>query len=165
MLNFHSGISPIYNGAASIYYAFANGHVHLCGGTLMVMNAAVDGGGILGHYLPAIKEGDTPQTLFDRTVDGAVGMYSRVIESVSKHQRLLPSVPQPPPLFYTRGPEYGWHHKAMIAARCRANLAGRKVRPEKIIEYWRAPDAAAAAAACRQTIDALLWGGSITHTL
>ena len=42
ILNFHSGISPIYNGSSTIGFAFANGHPHLCGGTLMKMNAAIE---------------------------------------------------------------------------------------------------------------------------
>jgi hypothetical protein len=163
MLNFHSGISPIYNGTASIQFAFANGHPHLCGGTLMVMNAAVDGGGILGHYLPAIQEGDTPERLFRRTVNGAVGMYDRVLENLAAKPGPLLSLPQPQPLFYTRGAELGWHHRVMIAARCRANLPARQQRKEKIIEYWRASDAAAAASAYRQTIDGLLWGGPMPN--
>jgi methionyl-tRNA formyltransferase len=163
MLNFHSGVSPIYNGTASIEFAFANGHLHLCGGTLMVMNAAVDGGGILGHYLPAIHEGDTPEGLFRRTVNGAVGMYDRLLENLAGHPGRLLSLPQPQPLFYTRGAELGWHHRVMIAARCRANLPARQKRNEKIIEYWRASDAAAAAAAYRQTIETLLWGGTMPN--
>jgi hypothetical protein len=158
MLNFHSGLSPVYNGSASIQFAFANGHLHLCGGTLMLMSAAVDGGGILGHYLPAIHEGETPETLFQKTVNGAVGMYDRILTgNVGEQVRLL-AVAQPRPLFYTRGAEFGWHHRVMIARHCRANLAARFQRPEKIVEYWRASDSTAAASSCRQTIESLLWG-------
>jgi hypothetical protein len=127
------------------------------------MGASVDGGSILGHYLPAIKEWDTPEVLFKRTVNGAVGMYDRVLESLAAQPRALVSVRQPQALFYTRGAEFGWHHRVMIASHCRANLAARHRRAEKIIEYWRAPDSAAAAFSYRQTIETLLWGGTIEN--
>ena len=68
MVNFHSGISPLYNGTSTIAFAFANGHPHLCGGTLMLMSTAVDGGDILAHYLPSIEPDDDPASLFAKTV-------------------------------------------------------------------------------------------------
>ena len=61
MLNFHSGVSPLYNGSATILFAFANGHVHLCGGTLMTMSPVVDGGDVLAHFLPAIEAETHPR--------------------------------------------------------------------------------------------------------
>jgi folate-dependent phosphoribosylglycinamide formyltransferase PurN len=158
MLNFHSGISPIYNGAASTHFAFANGHPHLCGGTLMVMGAGVDNGSILGHYFPAIEPGDTPEILFQKTADGAVGMYDRLLCGLRQEPRQLISIPQPRPLFYTRGIELGWYHDAMIARHQRRNLIARFSRPEKVVEYWQAPDRSTALQIYRETIDALLWG-------
>jgi folate-dependent phosphoribosylglycinamide formyltransferase PurN len=157
MLNFHSGVSPFYNGTSSIQFAFANGHLRLCGGTLMVISAGVDSGGIIGHFLPAIQSGDTPETLFQKTVSGAVGMYERLLESLGKQPRPLTPISQPRPLFYTLGIELGWHSKVMIGRQRRLNLAARSVRPERAVEYWRATDAAAASELYRETIDELLW--------
>ena len=36
----------------TISFAFANGHISLCGGTLMIINEKVDGGHILAHLPP-----------------------------------------------------------------------------------------------------------------
>ncbi|PKF50407.1 hypothetical protein AT251_11915 [Enterovibrio nigricans] len=68
VLNYHSGISPVYNGSDSHMFAFANGHPHLSGGTLMVMNPKIDGGDILAHYLPEIEDGDWPGRLFTKLI-------------------------------------------------------------------------------------------------
>ncbi|NJO34095.1 MAG: hypothetical protein HC869_14095 [Rhodospirillales bacterium] len=98
ILNFHSGISPIYNGSSTISFAFANGHPHLCGGTLMKMNAAVDGGEILAHYLPSVAAKDSPASLFMKTVGGAATLYERILDTCAAGLPLR-SIPQPPPLF------------------------------------------------------------------
>src|SRR5262249_3036592 len=79
MINFHSGVSPLYNGASAIMFAFPNGHFRLCGGTLVTMSPIVDGGDILAHYLPAIEAGDTPATLFMKTVRGAAETADRFL--------------------------------------------------------------------------------------
>ena len=41
----------------------------------MTMSTTVDGGDILGHYLPSIEPSDTPATLFAKTVAGAAEIY------------------------------------------------------------------------------------------
>jgi methionyl-tRNA formyltransferase len=157
MLNFHSGISPIYNGARSIHFAFANGHPHLCGGTLMLMEPEIDGGRILGHYLPEVQSGDTPDSLFAKTVRGAASMYARVLDHLKTHGAALQSVPQPPPLFYTRGAQFGWYHQAATVRNLRADLAARHQRPETVLEYWREPSGTDAAKALRCMLEQLLW--------
>jgi folate-dependent phosphoribosylglycinamide formyltransferase PurN len=162
-LNFHSGISPLYNGTASIRFAFANGHPHLCGGTLMIMSTQIDGGRVLGHYLPAIESGDSPESLFDKTVHGAATMYTRVLGHLSVSTRLptedaqLKSVSQATPLFYTHGFELGWRHKRAIARYLRTDIAAQFERSEKIVEYWRAHSETEACQLYRSTLDHLLW--------
>jgi folate-dependent phosphoribosylglycinamide formyltransferase PurN len=159
-LNFHSGIAPIYNGAASIQFAFANAHPHLCGGTLMIMGVEVDGGRILGHYLPEIESGDTPQSLFEKTVGGAAVMYARIIEEMQLRGTVLQRIPQPSPLFFTRAIELGLYQKAMIARHVRQDLPARYKRPEAIVEYWREPTGQEALHLYQTTLDRLLWGSS-----
>jgi folate-dependent phosphoribosylglycinamide formyltransferase PurN len=156
-LNFHSGLSPLYNGAASIEFAFANGHPHLCGGTLMLMGTEVDGGGILGHYLPEIQSGDTPRSLFCKTVRGAAVMYSQLLPHFETNGMHFQYIPQPSPLFYTRGFEFSWHHRAMIGRNVRRDIASQFRRAEQIVEYWRAPSATEAQDAYRFKLDQLLW--------
>lgn len=156
-LNFHSGVSPIYNGAASIQFAFANGHPHLCGGTVMMMSGEVDGGGILGHYLPAIDRGDSPDSLFSKTVRGASVMYARILEYVQTGTGVVQYVPQAPPLFYTRGFQLGWYQSAMITQNRSSDISARFQRKESFVEYWREPCQAAARAALQSTLESLLW--------
>jgi methionyl-tRNA formyltransferase len=156
-LNFHSGISPIYNGTASIKFAFANGHPHLCGGTLMVMGAEIDGGGILGHYLTAVQSGDSPDSLFDKTVRGAAPMYARLLEHLQAGNRPMQQIPQAAPLFYTRDFDFDWHHSQMIAKNLRNDLPARHEREETMVEYWREPTEEAAHNLYRATLDRLLW--------
>ena len=157
-LNYHSGISPIYNGSASIQFAFANGHPHLCGGTLMIMSGAVDGGNILGHYLSPIEAGDSPESLFGKTVSGASKMYVSLLEHLERIGSRLISVPQPRPLFYTRGADFNWSHRQMIRRNLRNNICARYARSEAIIEYWRENDTAAARDQYQATVNRLLWG-------
>jgi methionyl-tRNA formyltransferase len=139
-LNFHSGISPFYNGTASIQFAFANGHLRLCGGTLMTMSAAIDGGQVLGHYLPAIEEGDTPTALFSKTVQGAAQMYTQILKFLQAGKGGIQSISQPAPLFYTTNFQMGWYHRAMTVRNLQAGVPAGLQRPESIIEYWREKD-------------------------
>jgi hypothetical protein len=157
-LNFHSGISPLYNGTGSIQFAFANGHPHLCGGTLMVMNDRVDGGGILGHFLPSIAAGDSPASLFTKTVAGAAQMYIRVLDHLAKNpSACLPSIAQPAPLFYTRGLDFSWYHNLLISYNMRLDVSASRQRDEAIVEYWTASDNARASELYQRTLDRLLW--------
>jgi hypothetical protein len=158
--NYHSGISPIYNGAASTTFAFANGHPHLCGGTLMAMGVKVDGGRIFGHYLPEVQPGDSPTSLFAKTVRGATIMYTRLLEHLQAAKGPLPCIPQPNPLFYTRAFEFGLYQQAMIIRHLRTDLPARYKRPEAIVEYWREATDLAAQNLYRSTMDHLLWGAS-----
>lgn len=155
ILNFHSGVSPIYNGTASINFAFANGHPHLCGGTLMTMNTIVDGGSILGHFLPQIESGDTPASLFMKTVAGATIVYDRILEHLACHATFS-SVPQPSPLFYYRGLNWTLYQSLITRRHVSQDIASKHVRPEEVAEYWKESDDAEASASFDATIDRLL---------
>ena len=157
ILNFHSGISPIYNGSSTITFAFANGHPHLCGGTLMKMSAAVDGGAILAHYLPAIEANDSPASLFMKTVGGSATLYERVLDAYSAGLPLR-SIPQAPPLFYYRYANWSLYQSQRTAHNLKTRLAAKHVRPERIIEDWDASSDDEAHERYRRAIDHLLWG-------
>lgn len=156
MLNFHSGISPIYNGAASIQFAFSNGHPQFCGGTLMIMGTKVDGGEILGHFLPEITSGDGPSSLFSKTVEGGVKMYIRILESLESTP-VIRRIAQKRPLFFTRGADFSLHHVAMIEKHMRNNISASCSRPETMVEYWRAPSMEDAQSLYDRTMETLLW--------
>ena len=127
---------------------------------MMVMSTGVDGGGIIGHFLPAIQSGDTPNTLFQKTIGGAPEMYKRFLDGFAEQTGPLTPIPQPRPLFYTRDVDLGWHLKIMIMCQQRRDTAARFERVEKMVEYWREPDSDRARKLYRQTIDTLLWGAA-----
>jgi methionyl-tRNA formyltransferase len=155
VLNYHSGLSPLYNGTSSIRFAFANGHPHLCGGTLMKMNSVVDGGDVLGHFLPDITESDTPSTLFAKTARGAAVMYSRLLGHLERG-KISSGVPQSRPLFYYRSSDWTLFHAQMVRSHLRAKVAARFRRTEQIFEYWREPDLKIAQRDYESTITGLL---------
>jgi folate-dependent phosphoribosylglycinamide formyltransferase PurN len=157
ILNFHSGISPIYNGSSTINFAFANGHPHLCGGTLMKMSAVIDGGAILAHYLPSIEADDSPVSLFMKTVGGAATLYERFLSANSAGVPLR-CIPQAPPLFYYRYSNWSLYQSQLVAHYLRTGLAGKHLRSERIVEYWNASTDEDAHERYRRTIDNLLWG-------
>ena len=154
VLNYHSGVSPLYNGTASARFAFANGHPHLCGGTLMKMSAVVDGGDLLGHFLPAIDERDTPATLFMKTAHGAATMYHGCLAHLEREGSNWAGLPQGRPLFYFRSADWTVHHGQRVRAHLRAGRAGKFQRPERVLEYWRGRDKDSA----QQVFEAALTG-------
>jgi methionyl-tRNA formyltransferase len=135
MINYHSGISPLYNGASSAMFAFANGHVHLCGGTLMRMSTVVDGGEILAHYLPEVEADDDPASLFMKIVRGAAMVGSSFVEALGARGTFT-SVPQPPPLFYYTNEAWTVYQTQQVRLHLRRGTAARYVRPERTIPYW-----------------------------
>jgi folate-dependent phosphoribosylglycinamide formyltransferase PurN len=155
MLNFHSGVSPIYNGADTIAQAFANGHLALCGGTLMTMSPTVDGGDVLGHVLPAIASGDTPGRLFARTAAGAIDAYLAALDHLDGG-RSLAGVPQPPPLFYLRASDWTAVHGHRVRRLVARDAAADAVRDGRIASYWDAGDRDEAARRLRDTLAPLV---------
>jgi methionyl-tRNA formyltransferase len=155
MINFHSGISPLYNGASTVMFAFANGHVQLCGGTLMTMSAIVDGGDILAHYLPSIEPDDDPAELFMKTVRGAAETTSAFLSYLDEGRRYT-GASQTPPLFYYTGSDWTIHHARLVRRHLERRTAAKNVRPERTIRYWDAGTTEDAGARVRATIADLL---------
>lgn len=155
IFNFHSGVSPLYNGASTILFAFANGQPHLCGGTLMTMSTTVDGGDILGHYLPAIEPSDTPATLFTKTVAGAAEIYLAFLRDLET-TGASSGCPQPPPLFYYRAADWTVYQSVRVSHHLEAGTAGRHVRPAATIGYWGTESRETACGRIRETITGLL---------
>jgi folate-dependent phosphoribosylglycinamide formyltransferase PurN len=155
MLNFHSGVSPLYNGADTIAQAFANGHLALCGGTLMTMSPTVDGGDMLAHVLPAIEAGDTPGRLFARTVAGAIDAYLAVLAHLADGGQLS-GVRQPPPLFYLRASDWTAVQGHRVRRLVAEDAAARRTREQRIVPYWDAADADEAARRLRDTLAPLV---------
>jgi hypothetical protein len=155
MINFHSGVSPVYNGASTIMFACANGHFHLCGGTLMTMSSTVDGGDILAHYLPAIEPEDTPATLFMKTVRGAAEAADSFLTHVEL-TRTFARCPQPSPFFYYTSGDWTLHYSRQLRRHLARGSAARAARPAELVEYYRSASDREACTQMRETIDRLL---------
>jgi len=136
VLNYHTGLSPIYNGAASIYFAFANGHFACCGGTLMRMSRRIDGGEILGHVRPAIASNDTPATLFLKAVQGGAMLSNALLADIQSGWSPVTSVPQHVPKFYYRGRDWSLRQTWSIAAHLRSRSIARFAREQELHAYW-----------------------------
>jgi len=155
MVNIHSGISPLYNGASTIMFAFANGHVHLCGGTLMTMSNVVDGGDILAHYLPAIVEDDDPATLFMKTVRGACEASSRFLKHLEAEGRFS-KAPQHSPLFYCTSESWTVHQTQRVRLHLERRTAAKHIRSEDLRVYWDKRTDGEAASEAKATVERLL---------
>lgn len=83
-LNFHSGISPFYNGNKTIFHAVSDFRPNFSGGTLMKMNERIDSGNILMHYLCPINRNDSASDLFMKGIKGSVKLYDEVLKKFEK---------------------------------------------------------------------------------
>jgi folate-dependent phosphoribosylglycinamide formyltransferase PurN len=81
-LNFHSGISPFYNGNKTVFQAVSDFRPNFAGGTLMKMNEKLDGGAILSHYLTPIRKKDNAADLFLKGIIGSVKLYSDALSNI-----------------------------------------------------------------------------------
>ncbi|WP_421977767.1 formyltransferase family protein [Roseivirga seohaensis] len=86
-LNFHSGLSPFYNGNKTIFHCVSDGRPNFAGGTLMLMNEKIDGGSILMSYLVPISKSDDALDLFFKGIIGSVKLYDLLLSKgkVSKY--------------------------------------------------------------------------------
>lgn len=156
MLNFHTGISPIYNGAYTVYWTFANGQPHLTGGTLMKMSLVVDGGDVLGHYLPAVEPGDTPGIQFVKTIMGGAAMYNRFLDDLAAGRPYV-ALPQGAPFRRYFIDEWTPFQPLAIQRHISADVCRRFPRPERVHEYWNLADRDAADRALRDTLLGLVY--------
>lgn len=136
VLNYHSGISPIYNGSDSHLFAFSNAHPHLCGGTLMLMNTKVDGGDVLSHYLPEIISGDTPSTIFTKCIRGSFILYDNFLEGQDNQIHEIKGRPQSKPTYYFRKKDWNINRYLKLRRNLKNNVAQYYERPEYIVAYW-----------------------------
>jgi methionyl-tRNA formyltransferase len=136
MLNWHSGISPIYNGSTTVEFAFSQGQLNFVGGTLMIVNKMVDGGNILAHYFPSIEAGDTPATLFMKTVKGAAFVYLDFLRDLQYKEKFV-SVQQFKSFFYFRSRDWNLLHSLSVQRLLKSGICSKMARDEDVIKYWR----------------------------
>tara|TARA_Y100001954_G_C15828605_1_gene613627 strand:- start:10126 stop:11013 length:888 start_codon:yes stop_codon:yes gene_type:complete len=80
-LNYHSGLSPFYNGNKTIFHSVSDFRPNFAGGTLMKMNERIDGGEILMHFLPEINNEDNAADLFMKGIIGSVKLFQHYIDN------------------------------------------------------------------------------------
>ena len=158
MLNFHTGISPIYNGAWTIFWTYANRQPHLTGGTLMKMSATVDGGNILAHYLPAIEADDTPGTLFMKSIIGGTSLYNQFLDDMAEGREYL-TLPQGRPFHNYYNYEWTAYQTLAIERFIRNKICQKFVRDEIIAKYWDIGDEQKAKRALKQTLLEMIYNG------
>lgn len=134
-LNYHSGLSPYYNGNKTIFHAVKDNRPNFAGGTLMYITERIDGGRILSHYLPEIQNDDTAASLFMKGIHGAVVLYKRFLEYIQENDLPL-GVIQQKSFKYVRNID--WMLAEDIKLRKFEKEGGMKLyrREEQIIEYY-----------------------------
>lgn len=133
-LNFHSGVSPFYNGSDTIYWAVSDFRPNLAGGTLMYLEEKIDGGQIIAHYLPSIKSHDDATSLFMKNIIGAVKLYDYVLRMLASGKKPH-GVRQGRSLRFLRDADWTIFQDFKLAYFHKKKLMKHFVRDEKLIFY------------------------------
>lgn len=138
-LNYHSGLSPFYNGAGTIFHAVSDFRPNFCGGTLMYITERIDGGAILSHYLTPIEVGDNAASLFQKGIIGAVKVYNQILTELENGNRPK-GVIQQRSLHYLSG--WDWTIANDIRLRWFEKSGKMKLytRKEMIVNYYDSDD-------------------------
>ena len=139
-LNFHSRISPFYNGSGTTFSAVADSRPNFCGGTLMTMNERIDGGAILAHYLTPIEEDDNSSRLFLKGIKGAVKLYCVVLDHISKTKSAPVEFTQTKSVKYCTSSEWTIYQDIKLNTFESSGKMKRYVRGEKIISFFDKED-------------------------
>jgi hypothetical protein len=153
VLNYHTGLAPLYAGAASPFFAFANGHISLCGGTLMKLAGRIDGGDVLSHALPAIEDSDDPATLFVKSALEGANLVGELCLGWEREGFEPTVVSQPAPFLYYRSHDWRLGHVASVARLLRRGAIVRARRSAVCFHYWKLPPAEAAALLQRNLLE------------
>lgn len=134
-LNFHSGVSPFYNGADINSKVFESRNLNFIGGTLMVMTEKIDGGMILAHYFPSIEEDDTPDSLFFKGIVGGVKLYKDFI-NYNEMSNTFSSIPQKTPMHYFLGYDHQVMTDIITNYFLKKGLIKKFMRQESWLKYY-----------------------------
>lgn len=133
--NFHSGISPFYNGNKTIFHAVSDFRPNFAGGTLMYMNERIDGGNILSHYLVPIETNDIAADLFMKNIKGSVKLYAEAIKRILNGSNLI-GIPQKRSFKYLKNIDWTLTNDLKLKYYEKSNKIKRYTRNEKIIDYY-----------------------------
>lgn len=134
-LNYHSGLSPIYNGSKTIFHAMSDFRPNLAGGTLMYINKKIDGGAILAHFLPQIKENDKATDLFLKNIQGAVDLYLDYFDYVKKNNK-PEGVEQERYLKYFRNIDWTFINDIKLNNLIKHNINKKYLRDKTYLHYF-----------------------------
>lgn len=134
-LNFHSGISPFYNGADINSKVFESRNLNFIGGTLMIMTAKIDGGMILSHFFPSIEMKDTPSSLFYKGIIGGTELYKEFID-YNENNREYVTIPQRTPMHYYLGYDHNIMTDIIVKYFMGKGLIKKFIRNKKKINYY-----------------------------
>ncbi|MFK8060278.1 MAG: formyltransferase family protein [Polaribacter sp.] len=138
-LNYHSGISPFYNGNKTIMRAVGDFRPNFAGGTLMKMNERIDGGKILKHYLMPILKEDTYGDLFMKGIIGAEKVYDLVLNKLIQGE-VLKGIKQQRTFKYVRNVDWIITDDIKLRYFIKNNRMKSYVREEKILDYTEETD-------------------------
>jgi folate-dependent phosphoribosylglycinamide formyltransferase PurN len=133
-LNFHSGLSPFYNGAGTVYWAVSDFRPNFVGGTLMYINERIDGGPVIFHYLPSISADDDASSLFMKNITGAVKLYDLALEMIYQGKRPI-GVVQQRCFRYVRGVDWTLAQDLRLRYFLKSGMMWQYVRDEQIVSY------------------------------
>jgi folate-dependent phosphoribosylglycinamide formyltransferase PurN len=92
ILNVHLGLSPYYRGAGTNFWPLVNGEPEYCGATIHILDIGIDTGPIVAHVRPAIRSGDGPHDIGNRTIVAA--SESLAVLAEAHVRKPLDGVPQ-----------------------------------------------------------------------
>lgn len=133
-LNFHSGLSPFYNGAGTVYWAVSDFRPNFVGGTLMYINEEIDGGSVISHYLPSINADDDASSLFMKNITGAVKLYDLALEMIYQGRHPI-GVVQQRSFRYVRGVDWALAQDLRLRYFLKSGMMRQYVRDEQIVSY------------------------------
>lgn len=135
VINYHSGISPIYNGVHSHLFALSNGEPHFCGGTLMILGSNIDGGDILSHFIPAIELEEDVSSVF---IKNMLGSYKLCDDFISNYKNInsIGFIKQPYPKYYYYMKDWNINYYLKLRKNIKQMKLPEVQRAEKIIRYW-----------------------------
>lgn len=133
-LNYHSGISPYYNGNKTIFHAVSDFRPNFAGGTLMKMNVKIDGGDILAHYLCPIDKEDTAADLFMKGIIGAVKLYNKILNKLNTDESIF-KIKQERSFKNVMNRDCTLTNDLRLKSFEKSKKMRWYIRPEKIIDY------------------------------
>lgn len=131
-LNYHSGVSPFYNGTKTNFHTVSDFRPNFTGGTLMKMNERIDGGEILMHYICPIVNDDTAADLFMKGIIGAVKVYKEFFKMATTN---VNGVIQKKSFKYVRNIDWTIINDIKLMKFYKYNRMKIYARSESIIDY------------------------------